>query len=625
MSLMKWLLLMMFSTLLAACGGGGNAGTTLFGSGSGSSGSGGTSAAGTTLNLSISSTTATAANPATVTATLQSTTGATVSGQVITFSTAGGLGAFNVPSVLTNANGQAVVMLSPASSSSNGADLVVAKASINGTTVSGTIGFQVSPSSSTITTGAPSITLSLSSTSVTAASPATLKGVVRDATGALAAGQVVTFGTAGSGIGAFSPTSALSDSTGTVTTQLTPASSTSNGADLAIAQSTVNGVLATGSIGFSVTSSGSTAGVPSISLMLSNTSVTTATPATVTATVLDATGAGVVGQVVKFSTVDGLGSLGVTSALTNSNGVATTTLTAISATQSGADQVLATTTVNGTALQASEGFQLTAASVSIMSVTADTNSIGAYGQTNVQVNLSGFVTGTPVTVSITSACISDTPAKATITPATATTTNGIASFTYHDNGCGATNTSDTLNASVGGSSATGSLKLTIGAPSANSINFISATPTSIYLAGSGYVSTSTVIFQVLDTAGNGLPGQSVLLHATTLAGGLTLDGQEADETKISDSNGNVSVLINSGTVPTPVRISATLVATPSITTVSSSLSIAVGLPSQLNFSLSQATRNIEGYDIDGTANTYNIIASDRLGNPVPRAATRGHR
>jgi len=51
--------------------------------------------------------------------------------------------------------------------------------------------------------------------------------------------------------------------------------------------------------------------------------------------------------------------------------------------------------------------------------------------------------------------------------------------------------------------------------------------------------------------------------------------------------------------------------------VSSNLSVAVGLPSQLNFSLSQGTRNIEGFDIDGTPNTYQIIAADRSGNPVP--------
>jgi hypothetical protein len=614
MSLMKWALLSIFATLLVACGGTDNAGTPIFGSGSGGSGSSGTSSSGLSLNLAISSTTATSAVPATVTATLQSSTGVQVSGQVITFSTAGSLGAFSANSALTDANGQAVVQLTPKSSTSNGADLVVAKAMVGSAAVTGTIGFQVTPNGATVPTGAPSITLSLSTTSVSTP-PATLTGVVRDATGTPIAGQVVTFTTA-SGLGAFTPSSALSDSTGTVTTKLGPATSTSNGADTAIAQSTVNSVLATGSIGFSVTSSGtSSGGVPTISLSLSTATVTTATPATVTAIVKDATGVGVAGQVVKFSTVDGLGTLAVTSALTDATGSASTTLTATSATQSGADQVVATTTVNNTPLQASQGFQLTASSVTIASVVPDTASLGAYGQTNVQVNLAGTIPGTPVIVSITSACIAS--GKATLTPASATTTSGVASFTYHDAGCGATSTTDTLNASVTGSAATGSVILTIALPTANSINFVSATPTSIFLKGSGYAETSTIVFKVLDTAGNGLPGQNVLLHATTLAGGLTLDGMQTDETKPSDSTGQVSVLINSGTVPTPVRVSATLVAEPSITTVSSSLSIAVGLPSQLNFSLSQGTRNIEGFDIDGTKNTYNIIASDRLGNPVP--------
>ena len=54
-----------------------------------------------------------------------------------------------------------------------------------------------------------------------------------------------------------------------------------------------------------------------------------------------------------------------------------------------------------------------------------------------------------------------------------------------------------------------------------------------------------------------------------------------------------------------------------IKTVSSNLSIGVGLPSQLNFSISQTAINIEGMNVDGTPNTYSIIASDRSGNPVP--------
>ena len=286
--------------------------------------------------------------------------------------------------------------------------------------------------------------------------------------------------------------------------------------------------------------------------------------------------------------------------------------------------MVASTTVNGVALQASQGFRLTAPNATIAAFTSDLTTLSAYGQGNLTVTLANTLPTTPVTVSLSSACVAK--GKATLVPASVSTSTGSATFTYRDQGCGATDLTDTLQASIAGSSATASLALGLSSPAVASIGFVSATPTTIYLKGSGYAETSNVIFRVLDTAGNGLPNQDVVLEPSTLAGGLTLDGQSAPAggsgklaiTKRSDSLGNVIVTINSGTVPTPVRIKATLTAGgKSISTVSSSLSIAVGLPSQLNFSLSQQTINIEGYDIDGVTNVYSIIASDRLANPVP--------
>jgi len=47
------------------------------------------------------------------------------------------------------------------------------------------------------------------------------------------------------------------------------------------------------------------------------------------------------------------------------------------------------------------------------------------------------------------------------------------------------------------------------------------------------------------------------------------------------------------------------------------LTITTGLPTQDFFSLSVQTFNIEGWDIDGVTSTLTIIASDRLGNPIP--------
>ena len=602
---------------LVACGGGGaGAGTSSFGTGSGGTGTGTGTTATPSLLLAISSTTATTAAPATVTAALKDASGAGIAGQVISFSTVGSLGAFNVATALTDASGNAVVRLTPASSTSNGADLVLAKATVGTAALTQTIGFQVSPGSGSVTTG-PSVSIALSTTAISTTTPATVTAVVKDAVGVGIPGQIVKFTTASSGLGSFAVASALTDATGTATSILNAASVTAKGADLAIAQVTVGGTLVTSSAGFAVASVGSVAaGAPSIALALSTTTVTAATPATVTATVKDATGSGLVGQVVRFTTVDGRGALTPTSALTNNVGVASVSLAAASSSSSGADQVVATTTVNGTALQASQGFQLTATNVSIAGFTSGiaAGTLSAYGQTNLTVALAGAAAGSTVNVAVSSACVAK--GKATLTPATVATTTGTASFTYRDVGCGATDPVDTLQASIVGTTAISGLSVRIASPSAQSITFVSASPQTIFLKGSGFTESSSVAFQVLDSAGNGLPNQTVVLEPSTLTGDLTIEGGSVPVSKLTDSLGNVSVRINSGTVPTPVRVKATL-ASSSISTVSSSLAIAVGLPSQLNFSFSQTTLNIEGGEIDGTANTYNIIASDRLGNPVP--------
>lgn len=363
---------------------------------------------------------------------------------------------------------------------------------------------------------------------------------------------------------------------------------------------------------------GGTSGQPSITLTLSSNTVTAATPATATATVFNASGSAISGQVVAFSTTSGLGTFNASTALTDASGKATVAVYPAVGATSGADQVVASTTVNGAALTASQGFQLSSSTVTISSFVSDvgTNALSAYGQTNLTVSIAGAAAGAPVTATISSVCANK--GKATLTPASATTTNGVATFTYKDQGCGATDASDPLQAALTGSAATANVNLKLTSPLVSSLSFVSASPEVIYLKGSGFTESSTVTFQVLDVAGNPLPNQPVTMTATTQAGGLALDPASIAGPKLSDSNGRVTAIVNSGTVPTPVRIQAsTTVGSNTISTVSSSLSVAVGLPSQLNLSLSQGTLNIEGFDIDGTPNTYNIIASDRLSNPVP--------
>lgn len=419
--------------------------------------------------------------------------------------------------------------------------------------------------------------------------------------------------------GVVTATSASTDSTGTLTATVGMGSDSTPRTITITATS--GSIVKTASLSVVTGASG---GAATMSVSLSSQTVTANSPATVSVTLLDANGAAVPNTVVGFSTVAGLGTFSSSTALTNSLGVASVALYPVTSTSSGADNVRATATVNGTDLTKTTGFQITATAVSISSFTSDLAalSLSAYGQANLTVNLAGTTAGTPVALSIVSQCANKN--KASITPATVTTATGTANFTFKDAGCGATNTSstvsDTITVSVTGTATSKALSIPIASPAVSSLGFVSASPSTIFLKASGYTETSTVTFVVKDQAGNPLPSQSVDLTPTTTVGGLTMDGGTAKVTKLSDSNGEVTVRINSGTIPTPVRVTAVLTGT-NISTVSSNLSVAVGLPSQLNFSLAQKTINIEGMNVDGTPNTYTVIASDRMGNPVPDGTT----
>jgi hypothetical protein len=367
------------------------------------------------------------------------------------------------------------------------------------------------------------------------------------------------------------------------------------------------------------TGTGTTATAPTLAVALSSSTISESAPATVTATVRDSTGAALPNVVVDFTVNAAVGSLSSSSALTDAHGVASVTLSPAAATTSGADTVTASATVASLTGTASAGYQINSSIASIVSLVPNTgetasDALAAYGQGVLTLTTSGVSPTAPATINITSACVA--AGKATISPATFNLTSNTTVFTYKDTGgCGSTIAADTVSASIAGSVGSTTVQINLTSPTANSITFTTAVPPTIYLKGSGNVESSTVSFEVVDTAGHALPGQVVTLNLSTFAGGVLLNQDTVPVHQTSDSNGLVSVIINSGTVPTPVRVIASLGSGAS--TVSSNLAIVTGLPSQINFSLSQGTINIEGANFDGTPNTYTVRAADRSGNPVP--------
>ena len=192
--------------------------------------------------------------------------------------------------------------------------------------------------------------------------------------------------------------------------------------------------------------------------------------------------------------------------------------------------------------------------------------------------------------------------------------SGVVAVTYTNKGC--TRGADTITAAIGNSSK--SISLDVGSANIGTVNFISSNlaGTSLVLKGTGGVGrkeAALLTFKVVDQSGTGLAGVTVSFTATTTTGGLTVLPTQAT----TDSTGNVTTSVLSGTIPTPVRVQAQATRNGStISGISDSLTISTGLPIQKAMSMSVDKLNIEGLEYDGTPASITIRMADQYGNPV---------
>lgn len=227
-----------------------------------------------------------------------------------------------------------------------------------------------------------------------------------------------------------------------------------------------------------------------------------------------------------------------------------------------------------------------------------------------------ITTSTPVT--FTSRCVQN--GDATIDELV-NTINGVANATYEDQSCaGGTGNEDTITATinVNSTSITISREITLAPESVGAIEFISASPENIVLQGTGgqgSQSVSTVTFQVNGAQGNPLAQQTVDFSLNTNTGGLSL----APASGITNSQGQVSVKVTAGNVPTAVRVTAEVAVsdTQSIQTQSDLLSVNTGLPDQNSITLSASDLNPEAFNINGAEVTIFASLADTFNNPVP--------
>ena len=633
MSKLKIIFLALMVALLTACGGGGgSAGTTSTGGGTGTvTPTVVISTPTLVLQLvdSAGTVTTTVGNiaPVFAKATLRTGAGAVVSGQVVTFVAGNGLVRFS-PSggtALTDVNGNAAVQIFPALPTSAGAGTISANATVDAAAASKVISFVVPVS----VASSPSISLALrnsanaSTNVIDRTSATTARAIVLSAGGTPVSGALVTF-TGNSAQVQFSPASGavLTDISGVATVGIAAASGSAAGAGVINVAVNVGGTSVSESFNYQLASATS-AGLPTLALGLFNSanvstnSVEIVGATTARATLLDASGAPVAGRIVTFSADAGLVRLNPASGqvLTNAAGVASIQITPATLLAAGAGTVNAAATVGTTALANSFDYQLSAANVALQTLNLGSGSLAAFGSRPVSVlaTINGSpAVNTPIQVSFAASC-------GLISPATITTdSTGRAAATYSANVASCAGTNVTISASTPGTTAlNGSIAIL---PSlATNIQFISASPQLIYLKGSVGATQSQIRFRVVDSSGNGLQNQAVSLSLQNPDPGVSIntDGSTAAVRLTSDVNGEVSVAVFSGTVPTSLVVQAVLDANNAVAATSNVLTVASGLAVQSRSSLALGKLSLEGRNFDGDTTPVTMSLSDRQGNPVP--------
>ena len=256
-----------------------------------------------------------------------------------------------------------------------------------------------------------------------------------------------------------------------------------------------------------------------------------------------------------------------------------------------------------------------------------TQPLPAGTSTTISVNLvdnnnSDALFTTPTTVNFSSLCASQNRAQL---DTNITSFNGTATATYIPTGsAGTCSGSDTITASaeVGSQTPSAQSSLTIDTADAATIQQDGdANPTLIALAnttGLNRSTSSTITFLVEDENGNPVDNSNsvtVNFELTTEVGGITLS-QTSQDTNI---NGQVSVLVNAGTVPTPVRVRAFFTddSGNTVSTVSEQLVISTGIPDQNSFSVSVDQHNILGWGYNNVEVNITASGADQFNNPMP--------
>ena len=309
-------------------------------------------------------------------------------------------------------------------------------------------------------------------------------------------------------------------------------------------------------------------------------------------------------------------------AVTGADGVATVKVKSSDVSSSGA-VALSVQGVKGLlSANATVNVTIGAASVTLGTLSfTPTQSAPLPAFSTVVLNIPVTINGSPATtisgLTLSSQCVADRTAS--LVPGPLSSASGIYTVTYTNQGC--LRGTDLVSVSIGNSSK--NISLNVDSANIGSMLFVGTdtSGSSIVLKGTGGAGrkeSAVVTFKVVDQTNVGLAGVVVNFVPTATTGGLTV----LPATATTDASGNVSTTVSSGTIPTPVKVSATATRNgKTVSGLSDDLTISTGLPIQRSMSMSVDSQNIEGLSYDNEIARVTVLMADQYGNLVSDGTT----